>query len=67
MKIILNGKAENFDNIKTVDDLITQSIADLPKFFAVEVNKKIIYKEDYSTFELNENDEVEVVIFAGGG
>lgn len=67
MKIILNGKAENFENIKTVKDLITQYIVDLPNFFAVEVNKKIIYKQDYSTFELKENDEVEIVIFAGGG
>ena len=67
MKIILNGKAENFENINTLNDLVERLMADLPKFFAVEVNKKIIYKEDYATCTLQENDEVEIVIFAGGG
>ena len=67
MKIILNGKVENFEDISTVEDLINNLKKDLPKFFAVEYNKQIIYKEDYSSCKIQENDEIEIVVFAGGG
>ena len=67
MKIVLNGKTEKIENIRTIKDLIDKLGDSLPKFFAVEKNKEIIYKENYANCVLSENDEVEIVIFAGGG
>ncbi len=67
MKLIINGKTENIENIATVTDLVEYLAGDLPKFFAVEKNKKIIYRENYPQEPLIEGDEVEIVIFAGGG
>lgn len=65
MHIILNGKQTQFEESATLDDVI--SSLELPKFFVVELNKKIVYKEDYKSSVLKENDEVELAIFTGGG
>ena len=39
----------------------------IPKLFAIEKNGKIIYKENYETETINNNDEIEIVMFCGGG
>ena len=36
-------------------------------FIAVEVNGRIIKKDEYSSTQLNDGDKVEVVNFVGGG
>ena len=66
MRILLNGKEAEFENCKTVADLIEQ-IDSLPQLFVIEKNQNIIYKEDYASEGLNEGDSVEVVAFTGGG
>ena len=67
MKLIINGKNEKIEGIANVADLVEYMISGLPKFFAIEKNKKIIYKENYATEQLHDHDEIEIVIFAGGG
>lgn len=63
--IILNGiKKEISDNI-SVSALLAQM--DLPKFFVVEKNKEIIYKENFDSEYLSDGDVVEVATFCGGG
>lgn len=65
MQISLNGKAYEAKNGDTVATLLTEM--ELPKFFVVEHNKNIIYKESYAETALHEGDEVEVAAFCGGG
>ncbi len=67
MNISINGKSETIENIATVSDLVEKLSETLPKFFVIEKNGNIIYKENYKTEQLTENDEIEVVVFAGGG
>lgn len=68
MIIKINGKLENInDNINTLSQLIEDLKDKLPKLFAIEKNGKIIYKENYVNESVNNNDEIEIVMFCGGG
>ena len=65
MKILLNGAHTEIADGATLEQVI--STMELPKFFVVEHNKNIIYKENYATTSLSEGDELEVAAFCGGG
>ena len=65
MNFKYNGKI-----ISTKDKITLQNFVsglDLPKLYALELNGKIIYKEQYEEIIINENDEIELVTFTGGG
>lgn len=68
ISIILNGEKKD---IETETDNISVSklveIRNLKGFFAVELNLKIINKEDYDSTFIKDGDNVEIVSFAGGG
>ncbi len=68
MIVKINGKLENInDNINTLSQLIESLNDKLPKLFAIEKNGKIIYKENYDDESINNNDQIEIVMFCGGG
>ncbi len=68
MIVKINGKLENInDNINTLSQLIESLNDKLPKLFAIEKNGKIIYKENYDNESINNNDQIEIVMFCGGG
>lgn len=67
LNIQLNGKFTELP--KTV-----QSVQDLLAFYSlenriviVEVNKEIVFKEQYPSLTLSNQDTVEIVHFVGGG
>lgn len=66
IKITLNGEEFNFDRDKTVSDLVNKLDLDLKKI-AVELNYKIVLFDDFSNLKINENDQIEIVHFIGGG
>lgn len=64
--IALNGNDRQLDNNSNITQLL--DILDLgEKRLAVEVNKQIIPRSDFSSFTLNEQDNVEIVQAIGGG
>lgn len=68
INIILNGEKKEFEaenGTMSVAKLV--EIQDLKGFFAVELNLKIINKEDYALTFIKDGDSVEIVGFAGGG
>lgn len=68
IKINLNGKIQEFETQEgklSVQKLV--EIRNLKGFFAIELNLKIINKEDYNSTFINDGDSVEIVSFAGGG
>lgn len=66
MKVELNGKTTELENIETVGDLIRSK--DLkPQMVAVELNGEILPREKYDDQRINEGDRLEVVHFVGGG
>ncbi|MCR1810386.1 sulfur carrier protein ThiS [Sulfurospirillum sp. hDNRA2] len=65
MQLIINGVLQE-TNARTIQALI----ADLDietKVMAAAVNMNVIKKEQWSSFELHENDKVEFLQFVGGG
>lgn len=65
MKLILNGE-EKIVTVKTIQALLDElNIND--KVMAAAVNMNVVKKENWSSFELSENDKVEFLQFVGGG
>ncbi len=68
MKIKLNGEIKEIDNsINNIEKLVASLKNSLPKLFVIEHNQEIIYKEEYQDKIIQENDEIEIVVFTGGG
>ncbi|HEU4400947.1 MAG TPA: sulfur carrier protein ThiS [Candidatus Polarisedimenticolia bacterium] len=66
MTIQLNGKGYEAPTGITVLGLL-ESIGLAPGRAAVEVNGRVLRREDFRRVSLAENDRVEVVHFVGGG
>ena len=66
MVIKINGKDEVIDGISKLTELISHK-ALVPEHIVIEYNFRIIPKEEWSSIALQENDNVEIVSFVGGG
>ncbi len=65
MNIIINGENKNFKEKLIILELLKElGLSDKP--VVVELNKKIITKDNYNK-ELFPNDKLEIVTFVGGG
>lgn len=66
MKVFVNGESRELSGTPSLAELITQ--LDLPAArIAVEVNREVVRRNDWSGTMLNEDDRVEIVHFVGGG
>ena len=66
MTIFINGEARELEAAATLTDLL--DTLDLPKQrIAIELNRRVIRKQDWETTSITENDKIEVVHFVGGG
>ena len=61
----INGKYQNVAGMLLIDYLVQENYD--PKKIAVECNEEIVFKNQYDTFVLKENDTLEIVRFVGGG
>lgn len=66
MPITLNGKIEYFDCPISIFELLNKKGLK-PQRVVVEVNYEIIDRKNWGDFLLNENDQVEILQFVGGG
>lgn len=68
MKLIINGKDEEITGVEaiTVIDLLTKRDVN-PEMVSVEVNDRILKKEEFTTILLKDGDRVEFLYFMGGG
>lgn len=64
--MIVNGKNKDIKSGITVEHLLKEFDLSLDKV-VVEVNFKIILKENYKETLLNEEDRIEIISFVGGG
>ncbi len=64
--ITLNGEQLDINEGSTVDDMLNIIGAEKQQV-AVVVNENIVYPENRTGFLLQENDQVEVLVFAEGG
>ena len=66
MQIKINGEIKTIKDNKTLKEVL-EDLDNLPKVFVVELNRKIINKNDYQTTVLKDNDSLEIVHFCAGG
>lgn len=66
MTIFINGEARELEGVATLVGLLDS--LQLPRQrVAIELNDRVIRKQEWETTALAENDKVEVVHFVGGG
>ena len=66
IEIQLNGKLHSLREGVNVDSLLEE--LSIPKGkVAIELNRKVLHKENYTKTVLKNNDQVEIVTFIGGG
>ena len=66
LRVYVNGEARDFPSPLSLAQLITE--LDLPPArSAVELNRTVVRRGDWSATELNEDDRIEIVHFVGGG
>ena len=66
MRIYINGEGKDLSARLSLAELITQ--LDLPAGrIAVELNREVVRRSDWSVTMLNEDDRIEIVHFVGGG
>lgn len=66
MTIFINGEARELDGIADLSALL--DALDLPRQrVAIELNRKVIRKQDWEVTPIADSDRIEVVHFVGGG
>ena len=66
MRVYVNGESRELSGTLSLADLITQ--LDLPAArIAVELNREVVRRGDWSSTMLQEDDRIEIVHFVGGG
>ena len=66
IKIKVNGKKVIFNENDSIETLIKKLKIPLNKV-AIELNKKILDKKKIKKIKVNNNDNIEIVHFIGGG
>ena len=66
IEIQLNGKPYSLSEGVNINSLLEE--LSIPKGkVAIELNRKVLHKENYTKTVLKNNDQVEIVTFIGGG
>ncbi len=65
MQLFINGRREEIDDLKNIDDLIQK--LGYSANIAVAVNGVIVFKEDYAQVSLQENQKIEILTPKAGG
>jgi thiamine biosynthesis protein ThiS len=66
LRVYVNGDSKELSIPISLAELITQ--LDLPAArIAVELNRSVVRRNDWSTTLLQEDDRIEIVHFVGGG
>lgn len=66
MRVYVNGEVKELSGPLSLSELITE--LDLPAArIAVELNRNVVRRSEWSTTMLNDEDRLEIVHFVGGG
>ena len=66
VRVFINGESKELSGISSLADLITQ--LDLPAArIAIELNRAVVRRSDWSSTMLHDDDRIEIVHFVGGG
>ena len=66
MRVYVNGEPRELNRPLTLAELVTE--LDLPpERIAIELNRVVVRRRDWSAIALNDEDRIEIVHFVGGG
>lgn len=66
MNIVVNGEKKELSGELNLQELLKK--LDLPtERVAIEVNKMVIRKKDWTTINIKDADQIEIIHFVGGG
>ncbi|HTN42434.1 MAG TPA: sulfur carrier protein ThiS [Nitrospiria bacterium] len=66
IQVLVNGERREFEKDTTVARLLEQ-LGSPPERVAVELNLRILDKQDFPLTVLNDGDRLEIINFVGGG
>ncbi|MBQ6964101.1 MAG: sulfur carrier protein ThiS [Bacteroidaceae bacterium] len=66
-KLIVNGGEQEVLLPATVADVIRENHVAQPDMVSVQVNEEFVDREEFSTLQLKDGDEVDFLYFMGGG
>ena len=66
MKLTVNGRSKEIDNIKNIEELVGL-ITGKTRGFIVQLNKKIIKRDQWNAQNIDEGDAIELCSIVGGG
>jgi thiamine biosynthesis protein ThiS len=66
MRLVINGDQKQFTSVQTLADLIAQLGMKADRV-AVELNREIVARAQWTETLLNDGDKLEIVHFVGGG
>jgi len=62
----INGELRPVPSVQNVRQLLAQ-LGIVPERVAVELNRRIVRRKDWSTTPVSDRDRIEIVQFVGGG
>jgi len=66
MKVFVNGESKELDGAPSLAQLVAD--LDLPAArIAIELNREVVRRNDWSSTMLKDEDRIEIVHFVGGG
>jgi thiamine biosynthesis protein ThiS len=66
LRVYVNGEPREFNHPLTLAELVTE--LDLPPArIAIELNRVVVRRNDWSATTVNDEDRIEIVHFVGGG
>jgi len=66
MRVFVNGDEKEFGVGISLAELITQLDLPAPRI-AIELNREVVRRSDWSSTMLKDDDRIEIVHFVGGG
>jgi len=66
MKLIINGEIREFQEVKTLQNVLNELSLD-GKVMAAAVNMEIVKQDSWATCVLKDGDKLELLDFVGGG
>lgn len=66
MNIIVNGISTSLQQPISIDNFLKDRNI-TPSHVVVEINGEIVYQESFTSYQIKENDKIEILRFVGGG
>lgn len=67
MRIEINGEARDVPENLTLETLLTHLGLNAPERIAIEHNRQVVRRAEWTQTKIEEGDQIEIVHFVGGG